>query len=319
MQHGELRSYCGSRVEYKFIQNHFHPKTTFIPKPLSSQNHFHPNITFSSQNHIFIPKPHFHPKTTLSSKNTFIPKTLSSQTTFIPSPLSSQTTFIPRLGQRCGSGPAGRLLWVGVVLLVVVAVTLECSVSVCSGCVWVCVGLCVCVWVCVGLCVWVCLGVCWCLCVSGVGRRGGELGSKWFWDESGHGMKVVMGWKWFGMKVVLDENFGDENRHLHPNLDETVPNRFQACQRVRPPVLILQPQWHFQDKNICERVLPPVLIFQPQWHLHGRRAIILYLPQARVLHRPQQCQATVRLKKGKNWVRLIPFQCLCQAQMFKKW
>ena len=28
-----------------------------------------------------------------------------------------------------------------------------------------------------------------------------------------------------GMKVVLDENFWDEKRQVHPNLDETVPDR----------------------------------------------------------------------------------------------
>ena len=45
-------------VEYKFIQNHFHPKrVNFI------QNHFHPNTTF-------IPN-QFHPKP-LSSQNNFI-------------------------------------------------------------------------------------------------------------------------------------------------------------------------------------------------------------------------------------------------------
>ena len=44
-----------SRVEYKFIQNHFHPKrANFI------QNHFHPNTTF-------IPK-QFHPKSISSQK-----------------------------------------------------------------------------------------------------------------------------------------------------------------------------------------------------------------------------------------------------------
>ena len=58
-------------VEYKFIQNHFHPKrVNFI------QNHFHPNTTF-------IPKP-------VSSQ------TISSKTTFIPKPVSSQTNFIPK-------------------------------------------------------------------------------------------------------------------------------------------------------------------------------------------------------------------------------
>ena len=29
----------------------------------------------------------------------------------------------------------------------------------------------------------------------------------------------------FGMKVVLDEKFWDEKRQVHPNLDETAPNR----------------------------------------------------------------------------------------------
>ena len=48
------------RVEYMFIQNHFHPKReNFIPKPLPSQVHFHPKYTF-------IPSP-------LSSKTIFIP------------------------------------------------------------------------------------------------------------------------------------------------------------------------------------------------------------------------------------------------------
>ena len=45
-------------------------------------------------------------------------------------------------------------------------------------------------------------------------------------DESGFGMKVVLDESGFGMKVVLDENFWDEKRQVHPNLDETVPNRF---------------------------------------------------------------------------------------------
>ena len=59
-----------SAVEYKFIQNHFHPKReNFI------QNHFHP-------------KP-------VSSQTTFIPLPLSSKTTFIPMPFSSKTTCIP--------------------------------------------------------------------------------------------------------------------------------------------------------------------------------------------------------------------------------
>ena len=73
-----VNNHGDSRVEYKFIQNHFHPKrVNFI------QNHFHPNTTF-------IPKPlssqtsfiqnHFHPKT-ISSKTNFIPKTILMRTT----------------------------------------------------------------------------------------------------------------------------------------------------------------------------------------------------------------------------------------------
>ena len=72
---------------------------------------------------------------------------------------------------------------------------------------------------------------------------------------------------------------------------------FQACELVRPPVLILQPQWHLQDKRI----------------------IVLHLRQARLPHRLQQHQATVRLEKGKIWVELIPIQCLCEAQKSKRW
>ena len=48
--------------------------------------------------------------------------------------------------------------------------------------------------------------------------------------------------------------------------------------------------------------------------LQDRRAIILHLPQGRLLRQLQQCQATVRLEKGKISVGSIPIQCLCQAQ-----
>ena len=46
----------------------------------------------------------------------------------------------------------------------------------------------------------------------------------------------------------------------------------------------------------CQRVVPPVLILQPQWHLQDRRVIILHLPQARLLHQLRQYQATVRFE-----------------------
>ena len=65
----------------------------------------------------------------------------------------------------------------------------------------------------------------------------------------------------------------------------------------------------------CHRVLPPVLILQLQWHLQDRSVIILHLPQARLLHQPQLCQATVRLDQKKIRVGLIPIQYLCQVNM----
>ena len=65
------------------------------------------------------------------------------------------------------------------------------------------------------------------------------------WDESGHGMKVVLDEngigmnvvldeRGFGMKVVWDENFWDETRHFHPNLDETVPTPSRAAPTPLP-------------------------------------------------------------------------------------
>ena len=75
-------------VEYKFIQNHFHPKrVNFIPKPLSSQYHFHPKTTF-------IPN-QFHPKTTFIP-NQFHPKPLSSQNNFIQNQFHPNNDFDER-------------------------------------------------------------------------------------------------------------------------------------------------------------------------------------------------------------------------------
>ena len=65
----------------------------------------------------------------------------------------------------------------------------------------------------------------------------------------------------------------------------------------------------------CQRVLPLVLILQLQWHLQDRRGIVLHLSQARLLHQPQQHQVTVRLEKERIKVKMIPLQCLCQVQM----
>ena len=69
----------------------------------------------------------------------------------------------------------------------------------------------------------------------------------------------------------------------------------------------------------CQRVLHPVLILQPQWHLQDRRVIILHLPQARLLLQLRQHQATGRFETERIKVELIPLQCLCQVQMLKRW
>ena len=65
----------------------------------------------------------------------------------------------------------------------------------------------------------------------------------------------------------------------------------------------------------CHRVLPPVLILQLQWHLQDRRGIVLHLLRARLLHQLHQHQVTVRLEKERIKVKLIPLQCLCQVPM----
>ena len=65
----------------------------------------------------------------------------------------------------------------------------------------------------------------------------------------------------------------------------------------------------------CQRVLPPVLILQLRWHLRDRRCIVLHLPQARLLHQLQQRQVTVRLEKERNEMKVILLQCRCQVSM----
>ena len=50
----------------------------------------------------------------------------------------------------------------------------------------------------------------------------------------------------------------------------------------------------------CHRVLPPTFLLQHQWHLQDRRLIILHLPQARLLHQTQLCQAKVNGKNGET-------------------
>ena len=48
---------------------------------------------------------------------------------------------------------------------------------------------------------------------------------------------------------------------------------------------------------------------------YDRRAIILHLPQARLLHQLRQHQVTVRLEKERIEVRVILLQCLCQLML----
>ena len=63
----------------------------------------------------------------------------------------------------------------------------------------------------------------------------------------------------------------------------------------------------------CQRVLPPILILQLQWHLRDRRDIVLHLLQARLLLQRQLHQVTVRLEKERIELKVIPLQCLCQV------
>ena len=69
----------------------------------------------------------------------------------------------------------------------------------------------------------------------------------------------------------------------------------------------------------CQRVRLPVLIFQLQWHLQDRRGIILHLPQDRLVHQLRHYQVIVRLEKERIKVKFIHLQCLCQVQMLMIW
>ena len=67
---------------------------------------------------------------------------------------------------------------------------------------------------------------------------------------------------------------------------------FQACQRVRPPVLISQLQGHLQD----------------------RRVSVLHLLHPHLLPREQH-QVIMRLEKERIELKVIHLQCLCQVSM----
>ena len=84
------------RQPHSFGRNvKFSSKTTFIPKPLSSQNQFHPKTSFIQKP--VLSKNQFHPKTS------FIQKPVSSKNHFHP-----KTSFIPCVW---GRGRRGWSVW----------------------------------------------------------------------------------------------------------------------------------------------------------------------------------------------------------------
>ena len=64
----------------------------------------------------------------------------------------------------------------------------------------------------------------------------------------------------------------------------------------------------------CQRVRPPVLISQLQGYLQDRRVIVLHLLRSRLRHR-QQHQVIMRLEKERIELKVIPLQCMCQVPM----
>ena len=68
----------------------------------------------------------------------------------------------------------------------------------------------------------------------------------------------------------------------------------------------------------CHRVLPPTVLLQHHRHIQDRRLIILHLPQARLLHQPQLCQATVRPEHGEDQERRDPCTNLVPDHKGKK-
>ena len=64
----------------------------------------------------------------------------------------------------------------------------------------------------------------------------------------------------------------------------------------------------------CKRVRPPVLISQLQGHLQDRRVIVLHHLQARLRHR-QQHQVMMRLEKERMELKVIHLRCLRQLML----
>ena len=75
-------------------------------------------------------------------------------------------------------------------------------------------------------------------------------------------MKVVLDESGFGMKVVLDENFWDEKRHFHPNLDESVPN---PCYAVGWNQIWPGNWFGMLNEVLCEKRRVPFSTSTQQW------------------------------------------------------
>ena len=72
--------------------------------------------------------------------------------------------------------------------------------------------------------------------------------------------------------------------------------------------------WFLSWFQACQRVRPPVLISQLQGHLQERRVIVLHFLQVRLLHQRHH-QVIMRLEKKRIKLKVIPLQCLCQISM----
>ena len=103
-------------------------------------------------------------------------------------------------------------------------------------------------------------------------------------DENGYYYEWIN-----GQKTHLTKN----GIRIQCDTESFVLSWFQACQRVRPPILVIQLEGHFQD----------------------RRGLVLHLPQARLLHQRHH-QVIMRLEKEKTELKVIlssacvNFQCV---------